>query len=169
MTPERKQIRLRNYDYSSNGWYFITICTSNKTCYFGHISSNKMHYSSIGLLALKYWIEIPKHYPYVKLGKYVIMPNHVHGIIGIFKERNDKHHSSSINTSLSPSRGSISRIIGSYKSSVSRWCNKNGHDYFGWHYRFHDHIIRNSQDYQRIHEYILNNVKRWNGDRFYRP
>ena len=76
-----ESIRLKNWDYTFNGYYFITICTKNKECYFGEIIDDKMILSEIGKIAHKYWQEIPKHFPFAQLDKFVIMPNHMHGII----------------------------------------------------------------------------------------
>lgn len=77
----RKQFRLKNYDYSQNGYYFVTICTKYQDKWFGEIINGEMILSEIGKMAKKYWLEIPKHYPNIKLDEYVIMPNHVHGIL----------------------------------------------------------------------------------------
>jgi putative transposase len=78
---QRKPNRLRKYDYSSSGWYFITICTQNRECLFGNIIENKMILNRCGLLIKKYWLEIPKHFINVELNEFQIMPNHIHGII----------------------------------------------------------------------------------------
>ena len=79
----RHTIRLKNYDYSKAGLYFITICTQNRDCMFGEITDGKMELSRIGKMAEKSWLEIPQHFPQVVLHDFVIMPNHVHGIIEI--------------------------------------------------------------------------------------
>src|SRR3989338_6303074 len=79
--------RLPNWDYSSNGYYFITICTKGRKQYFGEIINNVMCLSIIGEIAKKYWLEIPKHFPFVELDEFVVMPNHVHGIIVIRENR----------------------------------------------------------------------------------
>jgi putative transposase len=73
--------RLQTWDYSKNGSYFITICTQNREHYFGKIENGNMQLSEIGKLAEQYWIEIPNHFPYIELGNFVIMPNHIHGIL----------------------------------------------------------------------------------------
>jgi REP element-mobilizing transposase RayT len=78
-------IRLKNYDYSQNGCYFVTICTKDKQKYFGNIENEKMVLNEIGEIVEKFWLEIPKHFPSVVLDEFVIMPNHVHGIIIINK------------------------------------------------------------------------------------
>lgn len=83
MLRDRKNIRLRNYDYASDGWYFVTICTGNRECYFGKIENKTMCPSDIGIKASEMWNEIPDHFPAAELAEFVVMPNHIHGIIGI--------------------------------------------------------------------------------------
>jgi putative transposase len=77
--------RLKNWDYGSNAIYFVTICTQNREHYFGNIADGKMELSETGKIAQRFWVEIPIHFPFVKLGEFVVMPNHVHGIIIIDK------------------------------------------------------------------------------------
>lgn len=77
--------RLKNWDYGSNGTYFITICTKNRRRFFGEIANNKMVLNDIGCLAHNFWAAIPKHFPFVELGNFQIMPNHTHGILIINK------------------------------------------------------------------------------------
>jgi putative transposase len=81
MSRCRKNIRLRGYDYSSDGLYYITICTAERRCYFGHVLNRVMVLNDIGKTAEKFWTEIPGHFPFVSLDNYIIMPNHVHGIL----------------------------------------------------------------------------------------
>ena len=82
----RKPLRLLDYDYSSGGYYFITICTKNKTPFFGKIETENMMLNNYGEIAEKYWIQIPEYYQNVILDEYVIMPNHIHGIVIILYE-----------------------------------------------------------------------------------
>ena len=91
--------RLKNWDYGWNASYFVTICTANRECYFGDIQDDEMNLAEIGSKANEYWLEIPEHFPFVKLDVHVVMPNHVHGIIIIDKpddgrndEKNDKRN-----------------------------------------------------------------------------
>jgi REP element-mobilizing transposase RayT len=192
MIRDRKHIRLRNYDYASDGWYFVTICTHERECYFGKIESKKMFPSDIGIQAELMWNEIPQHFPMAELGEFVVMPNHIHGIIGIHHkfvdgivgpphgvavpDTNDdivgtrhgvSQQSPNFNQFGKTIPGSLSAIIGQYKSSVSRWCIKNNRAIFAWQSRFHDHVIRNQEEFDRIENYILNNVANWNSDKFY--
>jgi REP element-mobilizing transposase RayT len=81
MNKERKNIRLSYWDYSSSGEYFITICCKERNSFFGEIKENEMILSEIGLISSKYWLEIPEHFPHVKLDEFVVMPNHIHGIL----------------------------------------------------------------------------------------
>ncbi len=80
-----KSTRLEGYDYSQNGYYFVTICTKNRECFFGDIDNGEMQLSEIGKIAQKYFLEIPRHFPFVRLGEFVVMPNYFHGIIIIDK------------------------------------------------------------------------------------
>lgn len=169
--------RRQGYDYGQNGAYFITICTKNRLHFFGKIENGKMILNETGQLAEKFWSEIPIHFPFVKLGGFVVMPNHVHGILVIDRdittvetlqcnvstETTDPNQQMS---NISPKPGTISTIIRSYKSVVTKYANHSGLA-FGWQTRFHDHIIRNNRAYQRIENYIINNPKNWKDDRFF--
>jgi len=73
--------RLKNWNYGKNGYYFVTICIKNCECVFGNVNDKKMILSEIGRIAEKFWLEIPTHFPFVKLDEFIIMPNHIHGII----------------------------------------------------------------------------------------
>ena len=283
--------RLKNWDYTSNAAYFITICTANREHFFGEIVDQKMKYSNAGIIANVLWYEIPNHAPNVQLGEFVVMPNHIHGILKLnnpvdhnqnglkgaddFKEtlgleqlqtnqmgtkllfdvegvqnmddlcsRNDVRnahnendvriengengvrnvdnvftvgnvsipvavtnsddipdansvvdavpvpvqtlHATSLQNqnqppptdalqlnaknefmaSISPKPNSIATIIRSYKSAVTKHANRLELQN-GWQPRFHDHIIRDAMEYQRISDYIKNNPKLWKEDKFF--
>jgi len=167
--------RLKNWDYAWNAPYFITICTKNRECYFGEIIIGEMNLSEIGEIAEKYWKTIPKHFPYALLDEFVVMPNHMHGIIIINKsdhsnKRNENHdtnvetlHATSLHRSIpdpdgnkngkmakiSPKPGSLSTIIRSYKSNVTKHARQINPD-FAWQSRFFDHVIRNDESLAKI-------------------
>lgn len=158
--------RLQNYDYSSNGYYFITICTKNREYFFGEIADNKMQLSKMGKTAEKFWLEIPKHFPFVKLDEFVVMPNHVHGIIIINKTISKTVVKTGINRFQNQGKNTISSIIGSYKSVCTKIINQSQNKMtFGWQPRFYDHVIRNEKSFYRIREYIKNNLENWKDDR----
>lgn len=162
--------RLQNYDYSSNGYYFITICTKNREHYFGEITNDKIQLSKIGKIVQKYWLEIPKHFPFVKLNEFVVMPNHVHGILIIeYSVETPKLGVSTTSTNLGVSttlktKITIGVIINQYKRACTMYAKINKIN-FTWQPRFYDHIIRNEKSFYAIREYIKNNPKNWNDDR----
>ncbi len=184
--------RMQGYDYGQNGAYFITICTHNREHYFGSIADQEMQLNELGVLAEKYWHEIPQHFPFVQLGHFVAMPNHVHGVLLIDKpdtptdapvetlhcnvfpqkcdavpiRRNVTTGNDAPNeqmSQMSPHAGSVSAIIRSYKSIVCKHA-RHIHATFAWQTRFHDHIIRNGVSYDRIQQYILTNPQHWEAD-----
>ena len=175
--------RLKNWDYGQNGAYFITICTENRKHFFGEIitidSENEIQFNEIGMLANKFWSEIPEHFPFVELGNFQVMPNHVHGILIIDKKNIvDDLETLHCNVSrghetkneqmakIAPKRGTIPTIIRSYKSVLTKYAHYIHAD-FEWQERFHDHIIRDSESFERIQNYIENNVANWEEDKFY--
>ncbi len=184
--------RLQSWDYSSNAAYFITICTAKREHYFGEIANGKMDLSEQGKMANQFWLEIPDHFSFVFLDEFVVMPNHMHGIIIIDKPGgNDIDYGLNVGTGHALSlrqrqqpeksepgkqthsrfrnqgKNTISAMSGSYKSAVTKWCNKNDLP-FGWQSRFHDHIIRDSDEFIRIKNYIIHNPANWEQDKFYK-
>lgn len=168
----RHSIRLRDYDYSQEGFYFITICVKDKQCDFGKIENGKMILSEIGNIADNCWREIPQHFPDVKLGDFVIMPNHIHGIIEIVNGASvgaknfSPLQSEQSNAFKSPSR-SIGSIIRGFKIGVTKWCNQNNHSYFQWQKNYYEHIIRDGKEFKNIQWYILGNIAKWNEDEYF--
>ena len=171
-----KSTRFRNWDYGWNASYFVTICTYNREHYFGKIINSLMQLSEIGYLADKYWCEIPEHFPFVELGKFVIMPNHIHGIVVINKPNDGRfdvvetQNFTSLQSQITsknkfgPQSKNLASIIRGYKIGVT----KNAHKIplnFKWKSRFYDHIIRNDKSYKSIAEYIKSNPKNWNEDK----
>lgn len=168
--------RLHHWDYGSNAAYFITICTKYRYHFFGEIDNKEMELNAIGKLAKFYWIEIPKHFPFIKLGNFIVMPNHMHGLLTIDKNDSDRtaveRLQCNVSTDkneqmamISPKPGTISTIIRSYKSVLTKNARLIKID-FAWQSRFHDHIIRNNSEYHRISNYILNNPANWECDKF---
>ncbi|MCP4552324.1 MAG: hypothetical protein GY834_09850 [Bacteroidetes bacterium] len=171
--------RLQNWDYGWNAPYFVTICTQNRECYFGDIDGGKIQLSEIGEMAKKYWNEIPEHFPFVKLDAFVVMPNHVHGIIIINKPddgRDDENVETQNFASLQgqtkpknqfgPQSKNLASIIRGFKIGVTKNA-RQIHADFAWQSRFHDHIIRNDKSFEKIKSYIIENPLKWNDDKFY--
>jgi len=162
--------RLKNWDYGSSGYYFVTICVKNRECVFGNVDDNKMILSESGKIAEKFWLEIPAHFPSVKLDEFIIMPNHIHGIIIIDNHRDvacnvSTRTNNKIMSIISPKRGSLSTVIRSYKSNCTKTINKTHNNiYFQWQLRFYDHIIRDEKSLNNIRNYIINNPLNWDKD-----
>ena len=201
------------WDYRNDASYFVTICTAGREHYFGEIMETapivetmpgfvetlhatslqknvpkqEMQLSEMGHIAHQHWFEIPEHFLFIKLGAFVVMPNHMHGILVIDHSVESLNvetlHATSLPNpatslpqsqpikneemaSISPKRGSLSSVIRSYKSAVSKQA-REIHADFAWQTRFHDHIIRDESEYWK--KYILNNPKRWGDDKYNQP
>ena len=155
--PKRKSTRLKGYDYSTPGAYFITICTNNRKCILSEIVGDdahivpQNHLSNYGLICDRYIKNINTKYEDVTVDKYIIMPNHIHLMIFLHGTMR----------ASSPAKN-IETIIRSFKTLVTK---EIGHTI--WQRSYHDHIIRGENDYQKIWEYIDTNVILWKKDRFY--
>lgn len=178
--------RLSHWDYRNEGAYFLTICTDNRIHHFGECKNGKMQLSTAGAIVQGCWYQIPKLNNHVRLGEFVVMPNHIHGVLIIERPpptvgalkfnaptvggiNNDtttpknKHFQD-----LSPKSGSVSRMIQQYKRACTLHIKNVQPDiHFRWQPRFHDHIIRDQASYERISQYIIDNPKKWQDDKFY--
>ncbi len=155
-------IRLRKHDYASSGYYFITICTKNKKCLFGNITNNIMRLNDIGKIARKHWLEIPNHFPSVILDEFVIMPNHIHGIL-IIKHIETPNLGVSTNTTTCK-KIHLGLIINQYKRICTMKIKQN-YNFFAWQTRFYDRIIWNNISLENTRQYIRNNPYKWYRDR----
>jgi REP element-mobilizing transposase RayT len=200
--------RLQGYDYGQNGAYFVTICTKNRGHYFGEIIAKEtqniasLRATPIGEIANEFWKKIPEHFSFVILDEFTIMPNHVHGIIVIDKNKLQNITSSETQNitgsetqniagsgtqniassetqniagsetqniaslqgdyknKFGPQSGNLPSIIRGYKAAVKSFATANNIE-FGWQPRFHDRIIRNEDEMNRIRKYIVENPDNW--------
>ncbi len=194
-----KSSRLPDRNYGANGYYFVTVCTRDRLHFFGdigetlqcNVSTDRMQLSPIGKIAQQFWVDIPNHFSHTYIDAYVIMPNHIHGIVvidrpsnGNYPPKNNDDCTKNVETlhcnvstpspytprkdpqrefmsQISPKAGSLGTIVRSYKSIVSRCCRQNGLDNFGWQPRFYEHIIRADGSLDRIRQYIIKNPANW--------
>lgn len=147
----RKSARIPGYDYATENYYFITICTYEKKCIFGQAGN----LNGRGKIAEELLRQIPEHFPGVKIDKAVVMPNHIHAVI-ILGCGNGEGDLPSLNA-----------VIGQYKAAVTREIHKAKPGLRVWQRSYHDHIIRNQASYEKIWQYIETNPQRWNEDCFY--
>ena len=200
--PRRRTTRLRGYDYTQPGAYFVTICAQHRKCLFGTITDGKMQLNEIGRIVVDCWNHIPQHFPSVELYESIVMPNHIHGIIawgipkpedshppktvgagsprpsqtgppfentgnvGAGSPRPFQNNPNRINETPSPSLGKImayfkyqstKRINQRYRTPGTRL----------WQRNYHDHIIRDDPDLQRLREYIQINPTKWELDQLH--
>jgi len=166
MIQSRRPIRLRGYDYSTNGAYFVTICAHNRICLFGNIANAEIILNDYGKTVGQAWFDLPNHYPEVELDASVIMPNHIHGIVVL-------HHDDVVGAGFKPAltpdnrRHGLSEIIRGFKSFSARRINaiRNTFGAPVWQRGYFDRVIRNEGELNRIREYVLNNSTNWDMDR----
>ncbi len=161
--PKRKPTRLKEYDYSSPGAYFVTICTKGRKCLLSKINVGdsvldvpQNQLTKYGKISEKHICQMDKFYDHISVDKYVIMPNHIHLLLSI--------KDSEIGTSRTPSP--TNSVLSKFVSTFKRFCNKEYKENI-WQRSFHDHITRDEKDYQKIWEYIDTNIVCWEKDCFY--
>ena len=199
----RRSIRLRDYDYTQNGAYFVTICTHEKRCMFGRVVTDEMVINEWGRIVQSCWDETPAHFPMVELDAFVVMPNHVHGVIVIVNDGtgmvsktivNDGRgmvsktimddgrgmisktimddgtgmacHAPTKREFSKPIAGSLSTIVGAFKSAVTKHINRlpNPPDHPIWQRNYYEHIIRHEKSLNQIRAYVANNAAQWTQD-----
>ena len=170
----RRSIRLRGWDYSEPGGYFVTICAHGRECLFGEITGGEMRLSRFGTIVRDAWNDLPNHYPHVQLDEFVVMPNHVHGIIVLTDDSIVGANSYVVGASseLAPTgttthkRHPLSEIIRSFKTFSARRINtiRQTPGVPVWQRNYYEHIVRNDADLNRIRAYIEHNPFQWTLD-----
>lgn len=181
----RRSIRLKGYDYSQAGAYYVTICTNNRECLFGDVKNGKMELNNAGWMVEKIWFELPKHYVGVGIDAFQIMPNHIHCII-IFvgagpcacPDDNDgmwqSHNGIGQPQGVAPTILSLAGVIHRFKTMTTKQyidcVRQHGWKPFQrklWQRNYYEHIIRNEKELTKIREYIINNPLNWETDENY--
>lgn len=157
--------RKRGHDYSSPGTYFVTICTKNMRCSLGTVKAQRTILSEVRTIVERCWLEIPSHYKGIEVGEFVIMPNHIHGLIRIAGQHRYTPDALIVGPTGGPTLGTI---VGGFKAGVSRWCRENAIFDFAWQERFYDEIVRGDAALAAIREYIRANPENWWTDELYR-
>jgi len=169
--------RLKYHDYGSDDWYFVTICTHNRGHFFGEIihsegegagegaqdfahphSHPHLHPTIIGQIAHQYWMEIPKHFPFVVLDEFVVMPDHMHGLF--YFDRPDYPYRLPRPNQFGPQSKNLASVIRGYKAAVKKYATMNNIP-FAWQSRYHDYVVRTEKRLQIIRKYIRNNPQKW--------
>ena len=164
----RQTVRLQLYDYGSTGAYFITACTHNAKCIFGHIERGVMCLNALGACVWEEWNKTFEMRNDFSPGAFTVMPNHWHGIAHILREKGDHWNNERIEIFRAAKKDTLSTMLRGMKSAITSyaidelcWEGKL------WQRGFYDHVIRDSKSYFRIEAYILSNIRNWRGDCFY--
>ncbi len=183
----RRSIRLKGYDYSSEGAYYVTIVVQGRECLFGEIIDGEMYLNEYGEIVQKWWHEIPNHFPNVVLGAFVIMPNHVHGIIWIIDKRRGEvisPHNDPNNNILNKNfdgtsnqggdasqpplqKPTLGQIVAYFKYQSTKEMNRIETDKAitkFWQRNYYEHVIRDEKDLQNKTDYIESNPMLWDED-----
>ena len=172
MSKNRKSIRLKEFDYTQPSWYYVTICTENKGNILGEVQSGKMILTEYGKIAETEWLNTKTIRPNVNLDYFVIMPDHIHGIVIINERQQYRINADCRDTELrvptieqfgKPVPGSLPTIIRSYKATVTKQINelRNTLRIKFWQRNYYEHIIRNEKELYRIRKYIEQNPLKW--------
>ena len=172
MERQRRSVRLQAYDFDAPGDYFVTICTKGRQLFF--------EAATLRDVAERCWAELPNHFPSISLDAWVVMPNHVHGIICIEVSDKDEdcrgvqlnapttrlHSVGNSFSSMSPGSGTLGVIMRSYKAAVTRICHRLGYAEFAWQRNYYEHIVRDERELERIRDYIDANPHNWASDEY---
>ncbi|MBK9982099.1 MAG: hypothetical protein IPP15_06680 [Saprospiraceae bacterium] len=175
MKPVRKRVRLKGYDYSRDGLYYFTSNVKNDVCFLGEIRNKKAYLNDFGKIVLEQWYWLEENYPYVVLHQFVVMPNHIHGILEISRE-NILNSTTFLSDTSTIKIKPFYDLIGAFKMTASKLIRireketNADNSYvpkFSWHRSFHDHIIRSNKAYLRISNYIVRNPENWKNDEYF--
>jgi REP element-mobilizing transposase RayT len=166
----RRSIRIRGYNYSQGGMYVVTICTLDRESLFGEVVDGDMRLSNVGRMAQAAWDELPVRFPGVRLDVFVVMPNHIHGIIIVgaqliapsYVRRNSSDGTQQGAMNRAPTLGEIVRTFKAVSTRVIRRTVKPD---FAWQRNYYEHVIREDESLNRIRQYFLDNPARWAYDR----
>lgn len=154
--------RLSAYDYSQSNYYYLTICTQNRIKYFDNIENNQIFLNEYGKIINQQWQWLSKKYSYVGLDKFIVMPNHIHGILII---NNSTRTGRDLSLRIQNNKiKSLSSLIGAFKTTSAKSIRQKNLPDFKWQWSFYDHIIRNGKSLNEIRGYITNNPSTWNKD-----
>ncbi len=163
LEPHRRSIRLKGFDYSSPAAYYVTICTREKQCLFGEIIRDQMRMNEYGRKIHEEWWRSEKVRPGIKLDAWVVMPNHVHGVVMMLEPAPVGAH---VGAPLQRRPRSLSSFVAQFKASAARRINalRGTPGATIWQRNYYEHIVRSEDELNRIREYITTNPLRWASD-----
>lgn len=184
--PRRRSIRLPLYDYAAPGWYFVTLCAQHRACLFGEVAGETVRLSTAGRIVQAAWDDLPSHYPRVVLDAFVVMPNHLHGIVGITEGEADPdsatrpdgvgaiHELPLLARDKTPRhiqrrRMLLPMVVGRLKTTtakeINRLCGTPGEKV--WQRNYWERVLRDERELTLARDYIVTNPLRWHLDRLH--
>ena len=174
----RRSVRLKGYDYSQAGLYFVTICTQNRLCLFGKIKESNLQLNDAGIMIEHQWQELIYRFDNIKLDEFVVMPNHFHGIVEcVGAPLVGAQNAGQPGTEEGQPQGiapTVGNVVGAFKSMTTneyiRGVKNVGWPRFNkklWQRNYYEHIIRDEKSYYQISEYIKTNPLKWRDDKYY--
>ncbi len=167
----RNSLRLRGYDYGSSGVYFVTLCLRDRLCLLGKVAQDQMRLNRFGLTVAECWERLPLRYPHVELDEWIVMPNHLHGIIAICEDAGGSRPAPTSPDAGAPDVGArvklLGQLLGAFKTTSARRINqmRGTPGASVWQRNYFDHIVRTDQELERIRSYIAENPAKWSTDR----
>ncbi len=164
----RRSIRLKGHCYTAPGAYFLTMCTHKREWLFGRVEQGRMKLHGPGRIALQCWYALPEHFPKLQLDEFVVMPNHIHGIVVI---RDDPMVAANVIRRFGTAvPGSIPTVVRSLKSAITRGVNRTRNTIGAkvWQRGYWEHVVRDEAELRRIQSYIARNPEKWESDRLAR-
>lgn len=160
----RRSIRLKGFDYKQSGAYFVTICTQNRECLFGTAGDGEIQQNDAGRTAQVSWQELPSRFSNISLDAFVVMPNHIHGIIVVGRQFIASSAAQDKNQGAINRAPTLGEIVRAYKASSARLIRSAANANVAWQRNYYEHVIRDEQSFDRIRQYILDNPVRWSVD-----
>jgi REP element-mobilizing transposase RayT len=167
----RRSIRLKGYDYSQAGAYYVTIVAQNRLCLFGNVANAEMQLNDAGRMLQSQWEYLPQRFPNVELDEFIVMPNHIHGILVITDKTNDEFHTPDARANAAEYDPILGDIVGTWKSIATDEYIRGVHEsnwepFYGklLQRNYWEHIIRDEEELNRIREYTINNPANWESD-----
>jgi REP element-mobilizing transposase RayT len=165
----RHSIRLPRFNYARDGFYFVTICTEGRECFFGEISDGEMYLNPLGGIVDAIWGELPEHFPNAELDAFIIMPNHVHFVLriekwiqtGVEEDAMDAQNGGFAGGNNPMLHQNLPRMIRWFKGRTTFECRKT-HTTFAWQRNYYECVVRSERHYENIAEYIKSNPSKWN-------
>ena len=160
----RRSIRLKGYDYKQAGAYFVTVCTRGRECLFGWVTDCEMRLNDIGRKVRSAWEELPTRFADMSLDAFIVMANHIHGIIRVGAQFIAPHQSTPAQEGAMNRAPTLGEIVRTYKSVSTRLIRRTVNSDFAWQRNYCEHVIRDDRSLERIRDYIVNNPARWAED-----